>query len=233
MIRVALIDSGVARQHAARVVAARAFRLQGQTDAQRSAGNPRAPALVTEDGLEAVTAGALAHGPALAEVLLREPLVALIVARVFEARLVTSAAQLAAALDFAAEQGAALASVSAGLREDRELLRSAVARAQVRGVRIVAAAPARGARVYPAAYAQVVRATGDARCAPGEHSWLASAQADFGAHVHAGPVQGASAGCAYIAAKLASLLGAGATHERALAQLRESAHYLGPERRRR
>jgi hypothetical protein len=220
VIRVALIDSGVAPGQAPRVVAARAFR------------SGDAPEVPTEDGIEAVTSGALAHGPALADVLLAEPRVALIVARVFDARLATTAAQLAAALDFAAEQRAALASVSAGLREDREVLRSAIARARARGVLIVAAAPARGAPVFPAAYAGVVRATGDARCAPGEHSWLATAQADFGAHVRAGDVQGASAGCARVAAKLAALLAGGATPERALADLRATARYVGPERRR-
>ena len=227
MIRIALVDAGVAPEHAPRVVAARAFRLR------EGPGDPESPAgdVAAEDGIEAVTRGALAHGPALARVLLAEPRARLIVARVFDARLVTTAAQLAAALDFAAEQGAALASVSAGLREDREVLRSAVARAHARGVLLVAAAPARGAAVFPAAYAGVVRATGDARCAAGEHSWLASAQADFGAHASAGDVQGASAGCAHVAAKLAALLAAGAPPDQALAELRASARYVGPERR--
>ena len=224
MIRVALLDAGVAERHAARVAAARAFRLTGE-------GQGAAGRVAVEDGLPAVTRAALAHGPALADVLVADARVALLAARVFESTLATSAAQLAAALDWVAEQGAALASVSAGLREDREVLRAALARAQARGVRVVAASPARGAPVYPAAYPGVVRATGDARCAPGQWSWLASAQADFGAHVRAGEVRGASAGCARVAALLAGRLADGAPPERALAELREGAHYAGPERR--
>ena len=219
MIRIALIDSGIAERHAARVVAARAFRLSSED------------AVALEDGVATGLRGALAHGPALADVLLADARVELVAARVFFDSLATSAAQLAAALDWAGEQGAALANVSAGLREPREVLGVAVARAQERGVLIVAAAPARGARVYPAAYAGVVRATGDARCAPGEWSWLASAHADFGAHVRAGEVQGASAGCARITARLAVLLADGATAARALEALRDGAAYRGPERR--
>jgi hypothetical protein len=96
---------------------------------------------------------------------------------------------------------------------------------------LVAASPARGEPVYPAAYPGVVRATGDARCAPGEHSWLASAHADFGAHGSAGAVRGASAGCAHVSARLAALLAEGASPARALGALRERAHYTGAEHR--
>ena len=219
MIRVALIDAGVAERHASRVVAVRAFALSAASE------------VVTEDGLSAGTSGALAHGAALADVLLADARIELVVARVFGERLVTSAAQLAAALDWAALRGAVLANLCAGLREDREVLREAVVRALARGVVLVAASPARGEPVYPAAYAGVVRATGDARCALGEHSWLGSAHADFGAHVRAGAVRGASAGCAHVSARLAALLADGASPARALEALRERVHHTGPERR--
>jgi subtilisin family serine protease len=219
VIRVALLDSGVAERHAARVAAARAFRLE-----------PGA-ALAIDDGIAAVTRFPLGHGPALADALLAEARTELVVARVFFAALATSASQLAAALDWAVEQGVAVANLSAGLREDREVLGAAVERAQSRGVLVVAASPARGGRIFPAAYPGVVRATGDARCALGEWSWLASAQADFGAHARAGAVQGASAGCAHVSARLAALLADGASPEQALAALRERARYVGPEQR--
>jgi hypothetical protein len=52
------------------------------------------------------------------------------------------------------------------------VLRAAVERAILAGCVIVAAAPARGPRVYPGGYPQVIRGTGDARCAPGELSCL-------------------------------------------------------------
>lgn len=235
MIRVALIDSGVAERHAARVVAARAFRLSAADSAGVAAGSPNpqgdSPAVIAEDGFAAVSHAALAHGPALADVLLGDARVELVVARVFFESLATSAAQLAAALDWGVGQGALLANVSAGLTDDREVLGAALVRALSGSVLVVAASPARGSPVYPAAYAGVVRATGDARCAAGEWSWLASAQADFGAHVRAGEVQGASAGSAHVSALLAAQLAAGASPARALQALRDGAHYRGPERR--
>lgn len=218
MIRIALIDSGVAERHAPRVATARTFR----TVAGR---------VVTEDGIAAASAGALAHGPALADAILEASGVALLVARVFDATLATSAAQLAPALDWAVEEGAHIANLSAGLREDRELLRAAVARALWRGVFVVAAAPARGEAVYPAAYEGVIRATGDARCAPGEISWLGTAQADFGAYATAGEVRGASAGCAHVAAKLGALLASGVAPARAIEALRAAATFEGPQQR--
>ena len=183
------------------------------------------------DGVAEVSRGALAHGPALADVLLVDARIELVVARVFFNSLATSAAQLAAALDWVASQGAALANVSAGLREHRDVLGEAVQRALARGVLVTAASPARGGAVYPAAYAGVVRATGDARCAPDEWSWLAGTGADFGAHVRAGEVQGASAGCARVCALLAARLADGAAPARALEAMRAEAHYTGAERR--
>jgi subtilisin family serine protease len=235
VIRVALLDSGVAERHAGRVAAARAFRLEPHAGSSGGvggeSGEPPAARLAIEDGIAGVTRETLGHGPALADALLADARAELVVARVFFAALATSATQLAAALDWAVEQGAALANVSAGLRDDRVVLAAAVERAQSHGVLVVAASPARGAGVFPAAYPGVVRATGDARCALGEWSWLASGQADFGAHVRAGAVQGASAGCAHVSARLAALLADGATPEQALIALRERAHYVGPEQR--
>ncbi len=222
MIRVALLDSGFAPRHEARVVAARAFRA-GDDAAVR--------AEAAAEGRAEGMSDALAHGPALADVLLEDARVELIVARVFFASLATGAAQLAAALDWATDQGAALVNVSAGLREDREVLGTAVRRALQRGVLVVAASPARGAPVYPAAYPGVVRATGDARCAPDAWSWLASPQADFGAHVRAGEVHGASAACARVCALLAARLAGGTAPASALEELRAQAHYTGREHR--
>ena len=83
-----------------------------------------------------------------------------------------SAAAVAAAVDWAVEHGASLVHLSLGLTADRAVLRAAVERAIRAGCVIVAASPARGPRVYPGAYPQVIRGTGDARCAPGELSCL-------------------------------------------------------------
>ena len=100
---------------------------------------------------------------------------------------------------------------------------------------LVAAAPARGEPVFPAAYAGVVRATGDARCGPGELSFLSTRQADFGGHVRTGAtnVAGASVGCAHVTARAAAFLSAhpGGSAAQLRAWLAGQAIYRGPERR--
>jgi hypothetical protein len=175
------------------------------------------------------------HGSRVAAIIAAAEGIELLDARVFFDSLRTGAAQAAAALDWLREREARLVNLSFGLREDRPALREACARAVAGGMLLVASAPARGAPVYPASYPGVVRATGDARCAPGELSQLATVQADFGGHVRSddGRLAGASAGCARVCAALARYLVAypGAGNETALAALRESAAYRGPERR--
>ncbi len=100
---------------------------------------------------------------------------------------------------------------------------------------LVAASPARGAPVFPASYPGVIRATGDARCAVGEISSLATAQADFGAHVRVedDAVAGASVGCAHLSACAATFLdqNPGASLDDLRVWLVERATYRGPERR--
>jgi hypothetical protein len=143
----------------------------------------------------------------------------------------TSAA-VAAAIDWAAAGGAELFHLSLGLAADRPVLAEAVERAVRAGCLIVAATPARGATVYPAAYAGVVRASGDARCAPGEVSYLGPGlfggcprfAADDDAR------GGASVGAAWITRKILSgpkYAAAGAV----AAALMAAAVYVGPERR--
>jgi hypothetical protein len=175
------------------------------------------------------------HGSALAAVIAEADGVELMDARIFDASLRASAAQAAAAIDWLVEGGARLINLSFGLREDRGVLREACARAVSRGVLLVASTPARGAAVFPAAYRGVLRATGDARCAPGEHSWLGTAQTDAGgsASTPCGRVAGASAGCAHVSAALIGLMlqQPSATREALLETLGQEARYVGPERR--
>lgn len=215
MTRVGLIDSGVAARHASRVQAARTFWLEDHQVSFQ----------------EGVAVDVLGHGSALADVLLADPRTSLVVARVFLDRLVTTAAQVAAAFDWMTIQRVPLINVSVGLLEDREVLREAVDRSVSVSTTIVAATPARGGPVYPAEYQGVLRATGDARCAPGEISWLGTKQADFGAHVRSGDVQGASVGCAHVTARIASLMADGNRPMRAMLSLRDGAPHQGPERR--
>lgn len=215
MTRIGFIDSGVARRHLPRVERARAFALRDQQ-----------VAIAENSGIDA-----LGHGSALADLLIADPRHDLLVARVFVDRLVTTPMQLAAAFDWMTVERVPLICVSAGLREDRKPLRAAVERSIAVGTMIVAASPARGAPVFPAAYENVLRATGDARCAPGEVSWLGTPQADFGACVQSGEVQGASAACAYVVARVASLHADGMTRSQALLALRDAARHQGREHR--
>jgi hypothetical protein len=152
----------------------------------------------------------------------------------------TSGAAVAAAVDWAVAGRAELIHMSLGLGTDRAVLAAAVARAIESGCIIVASMPARGGVVYPAAYPEVIRGTGDARCAPGElsrlGSWIfggcprfaGSGPADSDARTSAGG--GASAGAAWVTRNILS----GPNHVTAsavVAALTASARYIGPERR--
>lgn len=229
-VRVGIVDSGLSTALQARVAQAAAFVMNGERCLQQAA-----------------TPDVLGHGSIVAEsVVLHVPEgVELLNAQVFQQRLATTAIQVAAALDWLVEQGAQVINLSLGLRSDRAVLAEACARAVAAGVVVCAASPARGDPVYPSAYPGVLRVTGDARCAPHEWSWLATAQADYGAHVAAPGGQdagaGASLGCAHLAGHIAGLLlrsdlplddfstaqGFAPLHQ----ILQAGAHYRGPERR--
>jgi hypothetical protein len=177
------------------------------------------------------------HGTGIAR-LLREhgDAPGLLVAQVFAQTQRCSPAQIAAALDWLVESGAALVNLSVGLRQAAACLRLACERAEAAGVMLVASAPARGAPVYPAAYAQCIAVSGDARCADDEISWLGSANADFGAQPfllagdkHSG---GASYAAARISGRIARLLAAGTPAAAIATTLHAQCRYHGPERRR-
>lgn len=178
---------------------------------------------------------ALGHGSVVLSTLTGQSgPIRLCVAQVFGDRWQTSPLQIAAALHWLIEQDVALVNMSLGLRNDRPVLREACVLAQASGILLCASSPAQGEPVYPAAYPGVIRITGDARCAPGQWSWLNSAQADFGAHVAAANgVAGASVGCAALSGIIAGYLQAnpGAGHEAVLTWLREGATFISPERR--
>jgi len=218
MIRVGIADSGVDGTAAAKVIARADFFAAGTMIKVND--SPRDHA---------------GHGSALAAVIAQADGVGLLDARIFDASLRASAAQAAAAIDWLVDGGARLVNLSFGLREDREVLREACARALSHGVLLVASAPARGAAVFPAAYPGVLRATGDARCAPGEHSWLGTAQADAGgaARTPCRRVAGASAGCAHVSAAIIRLMleQPSASREALLETFGQTARYVGPERR--
>jgi hypothetical protein len=156
----------------------------------------------------------------------------LLLGQVFLGERAASSAALAAAVDWAAARHAELIHMSLGLQADRAVLAAAVARAVAAGCIIVASAPARGAPVYPAGYASVIRATGDARCAPDEVSclnpWHFGGCPRFAAAKDASG--GASVGAAHVTRAIISGPKQGSA-DAVAAALAASARYLGPERR--
>jgi hypothetical protein len=190
----------------------------------------------SDAGAGAAKSSVLAHGNGVARLIgaSREG-IDLYVARVFGDTLVCRPEQVAAALDWLLQQGVQLINMSFGLRTDRAMLRDCCAQAVTRGHCLVAASPAQGQGVYPSLYPGIVRATGDARCRPGEIAWLDSAQADFGGYPGrpGDALAGASAGCASVTGTLAgvALANPGLEPAQWLQRLEQRADYRGPERR--
>lgn len=216
-VRVGVIDSGCSPAQAHALAAARRFWL---ADGLLHDGKPEPDRL--------------GHGSAVVACLQEQAgQVPLLLAQVFTGQASTSALQVAGALLWLAEQGATLVNLSLGLHQDRPVLRQACAEVQAAGVLLCASSPAQGAPVYPAAYPGVVRMTGDARCAPGQWSWLNSAQADFGGYVGERSMAGASLGCAAMTGRIAALLQQqpGLGREQVLAWLQAHAAFVDPERR--
>ena len=220
-LRIGVVDSGYSEAQRIQVMAARQFSL-----------------LADGVGVDEsdVRDDVLGHGSAVVEAISRcVPSAHFCVAQVFDRRGVTSALQIATAIDWLVAQNVRLINLSLGLRQDRELLRNACAAAVSRGILLCASSPAQGEGVFPANYPGVLRVTGDARCADREWSWLDSPQADFAACGRGvNPAQsGASFGCAMLSGHIASYLleQPGASNDQVIAWLREHASYYGPERR--
>lgn len=218
--RVAIIDSGIDPLSGVRPRAVRRFADTGS--------------FVTEAEPVADPTG---HGTQIAAIIASaERPIDLIVAQVLNAGGRSTAATVAAAVDWAVSRQVHMIHLSLGLRDDRPVLAAAVSAAVASGVLVVASTPARGAPCYPALYPGVLRATGDARCRLDEVVRLDTPQADFGAcpvHVSAGgrTLRGASIGAAsltrFTVSKLSPSFDVAAIRD-SLAQL---SSYRGPERR--
>lgn len=152
-----------------------------------------------------LTADLLGHGSAVTNIISKELSTDIFCARVFHNKLVCTPSQIADAIEWLIAKGVDIINMSFGLRNDREILKSACERAINKNIILVSAAPSQGEPVFPSHYKGVIRATGDARCAPGEVSWLDSSQADFGGYSgkpNFGPA-GASIGCASVTSVIA------------------------------
>jgi hypothetical protein len=190
-LRIGVVDSGHSAAQQVQVIAGRRFAL-------------------VEDGLTEsdLHGDPLGHGSAVIEAIgRRAPSALFCVAQVFDQRGVTSALQIATAIDWLVARDVRLINLSLGLRQDRSLLRARVRGGGGEGRALrVQSGPGRG-RV-PGELSTVLRVTGDARCAELEWSWLNTTQADFAACVHGTyPGQsGASLGCAALSGHIAAFL---------------------------
>jgi hypothetical protein len=143
----------------------------------------------------------------------------------------TTPEKVAAGLAWLRQEHAHIVNMSFGLRHDRKVLRQAVAEARGAGMALIGAVPARGATVYPGSYPDVIRVSGDARCAPGEISALGGDPADYGACPRTldGRPGGASLAVAHLTGILARQLGDAGGDPRAL--LDGLVRFHGRERR--
>lgn len=180
---------------------------------------------------------ALAHGSHVARLVLEaSPSARLLSAQVFHEGLEAGVGDVVAAIDWLTAQRVDVINLSFGLRERSAALEAACEAAQAAGVLLVAAAPSRGGVVYPAAYRSCIGVSGDARCRPGEVSWLGLDGADFGTHALLEPGNAARGGGASIAAArmsglVAGLLGQGVAAEEVRSRLYLKAAWMGPEKR--
>jgi hypothetical protein len=210
-VRIGLIDSGVGRAFDSAVVATHSF--AGACDER------------------------LEHGEQIAACVLQHcPSARLLVACVLDRRREACVDAVVAGLAWLVDEGAQLINMSFGMLQPSPRLAQACRAAADAGVVLVAAAPARGGAAFPAALSDCIGASGDARCAPGEVSWLATEVADFGTHPFLDPGDprrggGASIASARLSGLLAARLEAGVEASALRAELERQARYFGPERR--
>lgn len=150
---------------------------------------------------------------------------------VFKQQLVSSRECLVEQLQLALQSDASLLHCSLGFPTPDHLTQQAFALACQQFRLVVASAPARGTPIYPAQYQGVIKASGDARCAEGEYSYLGTAYVDFAASPH--QVGGGQGGASIAAGRITGLLAQACLEQRAdLELLKQKAHYKGIERRR-
>ncbi len=188
-------------------------------------------------GNEPLRAGERGHGSQIARcVLAHAPQARLAVAQVFGCSRETTVDAVLDGLYWLIGQGVQLINMSFGMPAASPRLAQACRDAADAGVVLVASTPARGAPVYPAAFAHCIAVTGDARCAPGDVTWLATAAADFGTHALIEPGHperggGASIATARMSGLVAALLAQGVPPGDLRTRLEQAAIHVGPERR--
>jgi hypothetical protein len=146
-------------------------------------GNSFDPAVIAVRSFPGACDDYLEHGDQVAACVLQHcPAASLLVAGVFNWRREARIDAVVDSLAWLVDEGAQLINMSLGMSQPSPRLAQACRATAEAGVVLVAAAPARGGVIFPAAFDECIAVSGDARCAPGEVSWLATETADFGTH---------------------------------------------------
>lgn len=104
------------------------------------------------------------------------------------------------------------------------------------GTILICSSPARGKIVYPAAFDCCIAVSGDARCSPGQFSFLGTELADFGTHPFVevdNPKAGggASFATARLSGLASELIAVGCPREAIVEELKSRCSFYGPENR--
>lgn len=105
------------------------------------------------------------------------------------------------------------------------------------GTLLICSSPARGKVVYPAAFDCCIAVSGDARCSPGQISFLGTELADFGTHPFVemnNPKAGggASFATARLSGLVSELIAVGCPREAIIKELKDRCSFYGPEQKR-
>lgn len=177
------------------------------------------------------------HGDSVARLVLDAvPRAKLVVANIFGGQARATVQVVTAALTWLADLNLDLVNLSFGTATYSPGLEAACRRVSSFGTLLVCSTPARGGQVFPAAFDCCVAVTGDARCMPGEVSWLGTENADFGTHCFVEPHDpAAGGGASFAAARLtgiaASLIAKGVPRESVVHMLMANCSFVGPENR--
>lgn len=151
------------------------------------------------------------HGSVIASLIESEG-VELYSAKVFHERLITSAGQVARALDYLRECEVDIIHMSLGMRNDYPMVRARCEAYLCNGGIIIASTPTQGsAAVFPAAYPGVIRVCADGRCRDAHIRLLEHDPIRFGASPLSDDteVRGSSVAAARVSAVVGSLLSRG------------------------
>lgn len=177
------------------------------------------------------------HGDAVAGLVLEAlPGAKLVIAKVFRESHTAGIDAVCSALLWLAEQELDLVNLSFGTHIYSQELEAACKAVALSGALLICSSPARGNSVFPAAFDCCISVTGDARCAPGEISWLRTLACDFGTHPflvanRAAKGGGASYAAARFTGLAANLIAQGTPRDRVVTMLSSKCCFFGPERR--